>query len=110
MVKVYLRLAIEIEERKDRWVCRSPQLAFTVYGKTRAAAEQEVPHALNAMIGSFREDLAAIAQYLERRNVDYDIQYDDAGTALTNKLAQYDAELSGQGQTTVMRLEEVLIA
>ena len=110
MTKVYLRLAVETEERPERWVCRSPQLGFTVYGATRAAAEQEVHHALNALIGSFRADLAAIAQYLEHRNVEHHIQYDDAATAFTDGPAMHDGAFSGQGRTTAIRLAEVQIA
>lgn len=110
MAKVYLWLAVETEERPERWVCRSPQLAITVYGATRVAAEQEVHHALNALIGSFRGDSAAIAQYLEHRNVDYDIQYDDAATTFTDGPVGYDGAFSGQGRATAMRLAEVQIA
>lgn len=109
MAKVYLRLAVETEERQERWVCRSPQLAFTVYGATRAAAEQEVHHALNALIGSFDKDLDAIGQYLESRKVEYRIQNDDAAAAFAEPV-RYDGAFSGQGRATAMRLEEVLIA
>lgn len=110
MAKVYLRLAVETEERQERWVCRSPQLAFTVYGATRVAAEQEVHHALNALIGSFDKDLDAIGQYLESRKVEYRIQNDDAAAAFADGPIGYDAAFSGQGRATAMRLEEVQIA
>ena len=112
MAKVYLRLAVTTEERHDRWVCRSPQLGFTVYGATRSAAENEVNHALNALIGSFRQDTDAIKQYLESRQVDYRIQDDAAAPAeppFADGLMQYDAAL-GKPAAAAMRLEEVLIA
>ena len=105
MAKVYLRLAVETEERYDRWVCHSPQLAFTVYGATRSAAENEVNHALTALIGSFRQDLDAIKQYLERRQVEYHIQDDDAPapaeTPFAGGLMQYDVAL---GKAAVSRV------
>lgn len=114
MAKVYLRLAVETEERHDRWVCHSPQLGFTVYGATRSAAENEVNHALTALIGSFRQDTDAIKRYLERRQVEYRIQYDDAPapaeTPFADGLMQYDVALGAPAGATAMRLEEVLIA
>lgn len=113
MAKVYLRLAVETAERHDRWVCHSPQLGFTVYGGTRAEAENEVNHALSALIGSFYQDLDAIEQYLEGRQVEYRIQYDDAAPAampFADGLTQYDVALGEQTGTAAMRLEEVLIA
>ena len=114
MAKIYLRLAVETEERSDRWVCHSPQLAFTVYGKTRSAAENEVNHALNALIGSFRQDTDAIKQYLESRQVEYRIQDGDAPapaeTPFADGLMQYDVALGQPAGSASVRSEEVLIA
>ena len=98
MAKVYLQLAIETEERHDRWACHSPQLAFTVYGKTRSVAENEVNHALTALIGSFRQDTDAIKQYLESRQVEYRIQDGDAPAEkpFADGLTQFISPMQGQ--------------
>ena len=77
MAKVDMYITIETEERADRWVCRSPELAFTVYGETREEARQEVNKALAALLGSFHQDLEAIDRFLEKRNVKHVIRYDD---------------------------------
>ena len=76
MPKVLMSITLETENRDDHWACFVPELGFTVYGETRIAAEHEVNHALEALLGSFYGDLDAIARYLERYDVAHSIQDD----------------------------------
>ena len=74
-----MNITLEAEHRNDHWACRVPELGFTVYGETRAAAEHEVNHALAALLGSFHGDLDGITRYLTRYEVEHSI-HDDSVT------------------------------
>ena len=71
MTKAYVQITVETEERSDRWACRSPELGFVVYGKTREAARGEVNKALTALLRSFHGDVEAIERFLKKREVPY---------------------------------------
>ena len=71
-----MNITLEAEHRGDHWACFVPELGFTVYGETRADAEYEVNHALEALLGSFHGDLDGIARYLTRYNVSYSVHHD----------------------------------
>ncbi len=115
MAKVYVQIAIETEERADRWACRSPEFGFTVYGKTRNAARQEVNKALSALLKSFHGDLDAIERFLKKREVRfYDIQRDRQSTPdpidHARARIQHDIRSGPHPASTEVSLEEVLVA
>ena len=76
MPTVSMNITLQSESRNDHWACRVPELGFTVYGKTRADAEHEVNHALEALLGSFHGDLDGITRYLTRYEVAHNIDAD----------------------------------
>ena len=115
MAKVYLQIAIETEERPDRWACYSPEFGFTVYGRTREAARLEVNKALYALLSSFHGDWEAIGRFLEKRQVShYYIQRDDqdSPTSVGAQLAwgQDGVDSHSKSSATEISFEEVLIA
>lgn len=59
---------------RDRWACYAPEFGFRVYDEPRAAANQEVDSALETLLGSFRNDLTAISQFLDKRSVKHIIR------------------------------------
>ena len=71
MPTVSMNVTLEAASRGDHWACFVPELGFTVYGETRADAEHEVNHALEALLGSFHGDLDAIERFLQKREVQY---------------------------------------
>lgn len=75
MPRVSMDITLEAEYRGAHWACFVPELGFTVYGETRADAEHEVNHALEALLGSFHGDLDGIAGYLTRYDVLYSIHH-----------------------------------
>ena len=115
MAKVYVQIAIETEERADRWACRSPEFGFTVYGKTREAARQEVNKALAALLHSFHGDVAAIERFLIKREVRYyEIQngQENQSAAIGHPAVrmQNGVHAHRNGALTEVSIEEVLIA
>lgn len=115
MAKISMHVTVETEERTDRWACRSPEFGFTVYGKTREEARQEVPKALAALLGSFHGDLEAIGSFLEKRKVrSYDVLVDDQGAAReSGAVMSYGQECVNancEHPATEVSLEEVVIA
>ena len=115
MARVYVQIAIETEERSDRWACRSPEFGFTVYGITREEARQEVNKALSALLNSFHGDLAAIERFLNQRGVRYyDIHVDHLNppAATTDRDPQGANGIGSQDlpASTEVALEEVVLA
>ena len=76
MAKVSMHITVEAEPRKDHWACFVPEFGFTVYGETRESARREVDVALQVLLDSFRNDMAAIRRFLDGRDVKYSIQDD----------------------------------
>ena len=99
MPEVSMNITLQSEYRGDHWACRSPQLGFTVYGKTRADAEHEVNHAVGALLHSFHGDLDGIIRYLTRYEVDHSIDA-DPGSKVTDS----------DGQTRLVRIEVPIAA
>lgn len=56
------------EERGDRWAVWSNEFGFTVYGKTRAEADEAFVEALTTLINSFGDD-GLLRDYLDRKGV-----------------------------------------
>ena len=115
MVKAYVQITIETEERADRWACRSPELGFVVYGKTREAARGEVNKALNALLSSFHGDIEAIERFLKKREVPYyNIQRghrnEPGGVESPESVFRGSCTLRRSEPATEVSLEEVLIA
>ena len=115
MARVHVQIAIETEERSDRWACRSPEFGFTVYGKTREEARQEVNKALAALLNSFHGDLAAIERFLNQRGVRYyDIQAEhlnpSAATACPEPQVANGIGSQDRRTSTEVALEEVVLA
>ena len=115
MIKVYVQITVETEERADRWACRSPEFGFIVYGKTREAARGEVNKALNALLSSFHGDIEAIDRFLKQRQVPYyDIQRghrnEPGGVESPEAVFRGSCTLRRSDPATEVSLEEILIA
>lgn len=115
MVKAYVQITIETEERADRWACRSPELGFIVYGVTREAARGEVNKAVTALLASFHGDIEAIERFLTKRGVPYyrieREQRDEPDAVTQTSPENRRADIPSHGGTEAeTSLEEVLIA
>ena len=114
MAKVYVQIALQTEERTDRWACRSPEFGFTVYGKTRESARQEVNKALAALINSFHGDLDAVDRFLNKRGVRYyyiqrDHQRLRPSTDWPGPTVPNGVDSRQRGMSTEVALEEVVV-
>lgn len=58
------------EKREDRWVLRSQEFGFTVYGKTPEEANQAFVDAMTALINSF-DDPSLLRDYLDKKGVQH---------------------------------------
>ena len=76
MDRVDMHITVQTEQREDHWACYVPEFGFTVYGESRADANQQVDSALAALLSSFNQDIEAISKFLESRNVNHSIQND----------------------------------
>ena len=73
MAKIIVNTVVEIEPREDHWAAYVPAFGFTVYAETKNAVREEAYSALDVLIDSFKQDMDAIARFLEERNVHYNV-------------------------------------
>ena len=71
--ELVMNLAVEVEEREDRWVFYAPALALTVYTKRQEDGEGELGKAAKALLNRFEGDVPRLRRYLDNRGVTYSL-------------------------------------